>query len=210
MFLDEIGNMSLTFQQKILRVAEYGTYTRVGGMRELKSTARIIAATNCDLQAMIREGEFLADLYDRLAFEIIDVPPLRERQGDVEVLVHHFATHFEREVPAFRGKKISKAALKALNSYSFPGNVRELKNVIERAVYRDTTTEITPSDLGLPLSEKSHHAGGTYREQLTAFARDLIEQALQRSDNNQAEAARQLGLTYHQFRHYYRKHLPDS
>ncbi|MBC8351720.1 MAG: sigma-54-dependent Fis family transcriptional regulator [Planctomycetes bacterium] len=207
LFLDEIGNMSLTFQQKILRVVEYGTYTRVGGMHELKSTVRIVAATNCDLQEMIYNGDFLPDLYDRLAFEVISVPPLRERQGDVEVLMHYFATQFEREVPAFRGKRFSKAAIGELNRHSFPGNIRELKNVIERAVYRDTTDEITPSDLGLKSPELPHYQGGTYQEQLDGFARELIEVALQNSGNNQAEAARRLGLTYHQFRHYYRKYL---
>lgn len=210
LFLDEIGNMPLTFQQKILRVVEYGTYTRVGGTRELKSTARIIAATNCDVQQMIREGKFLADLYDRLAFETIEVPPLRNRTGDVEVLVRHFATHFEREVPAFRGKQISEAALRVLNNYTFPGNVRELKNVVERAVYRDTTSEISPADLGLPTNPVRPPSQGTYQDQLDQFARELIENALRQSNNNQAEAARQLGLTYHQFRHYRKKYQDTS
>ncbi|MCB9922840.1 MAG: sigma 54-interacting transcriptional regulator [Planctomycetaceae bacterium] len=210
LFLDEIGNMSLTFQQKILRVVEYGTYTRVGGMRELKSTARIIAATNCDLQKMIREDLFLPDLYDRLAFEVIDVPALRNRSGDIEVLAHHFATQFEREVPAFRGKRFSKAAIHELNRYAFPGNIRELKNIIERAVYRDTTSEITPADLGLQPGKAVERTGGTYQQQVDAFASDLIANALQQAGNNQAEAARKLGLTYHQFRHYYRKYLHSS
>ncbi|MCB9940029.1 MAG: sigma 54-interacting transcriptional regulator [Planctomycetaceae bacterium] len=207
LFLDEIGNMSLTFQQKILRVVEYGTYTRVGGMRELRSTARIIAATNCDLQKMIRDEQFLPDLYDRLAFEVIEVPRLRDRQGDIEVLMHHFATQFEREVPTFRGKRFSKSAIRELNRYPFPGNVRELKNVIERAVYRDTTDEITPADLGLQAADRSLAKNGTYQEQLSSFARELIESALHAAGNNQAEAARRLGLTYHQFRHYLKKHL---
>lgn len=208
LFLDEIGNMSLTFQQKILRVVEYGTYTRVGGMHELKTNVRIIGATNCDLQERIASGEFLPDLYDRLAFDEIQVPPLREREGDIQVLMHHFAMQFEREIPAFRGKRFSAAAIKELNRYPFPGNVRELKNVIERAVYRDTTDEITPSDLGLQSPRISKGTSGGYQEQLASFARELIETALLQSGNNQAEAARQLGLTYHQFRHYYQKHLP--
>ncbi|HVR84436.1 MAG TPA: sigma-54 factor interaction domain-containing protein, partial [Planctomycetota bacterium] len=85
LFLDEIGNMSPVFQKKILRVVEYGTFTRVGGTKELRSSARILAATNVDLKEKIRAGEFLSDLYDRLAFEVVRVPPLREREGDVEV-----------------------------------------------------------------------------------------------------------------------------
>ncbi|MDP7014349.1 MAG: sigma 54-interacting transcriptional regulator [Pirellulaceae bacterium] len=171
------------------------------------STARVIAATNCHLQTMIEDGKFLADLYDRLAFEVIEAPPLREREGDVEVLLHHFAKQFEREVPAFRGKRFSQAAVRELNRYPFPGNVRELKNVIERAVYRETTDEITPSDLGLRTASAQQLVKGGYHEQLAALARQLLEDSLHRAGDNQAEAARQLGLTYHQFRHYRSKYL---
>ena len=104
LFLDEIGHMSLPFQQKILRVVEYGTFTRVGGTKELRTEARVIAATNSDLKEKMKKGEFLPDLYDRIGFEVIKVPPLREREGDVEVLARHFLNQFAREIPAFRGK----------------------------------------------------------------------------------------------------------
>ncbi|MCB0319724.1 MAG: sigma-54-dependent Fis family transcriptional regulator, partial [Bdellovibrionales bacterium] len=149
-FLDEIGNMSLPFQQKIMRVAEYGKFTRVGGTGEIHPDVRIISATNADLEAKMSRGEFLCDLYDRLAFEVIQIPPLRERPEDIIVLAQHFFDMFMHEIPSFRGKRLSQSALDALLAYPFPGNVRELKTIIERATFRDTTNEITPEDLGLP------------------------------------------------------------
>ena len=206
LFLDEIGNMSLPFQEKILRVVEYGTYSRVGGTAERTTAARIIAATNRDLRRMISRGEFLADLYDRLTFETIDVPPLRERQGDVEVLARHFLDQFARETPAFAGKKLSRSAIAMLEAHAFPGNVRELKNLIERAAYRDTTNEITPEDLGLTPSDDLADRSGTFAEKVHAFGRRLVEGAMQRAGGNQAQAARDLGLSYHQFRYYLKKY----
>jgi len=206
LFLDEIGNMSLAFQEKILRVVEYGTFTRVGGTTERKSSARIIAATNRDLDEMIAKGEFLADLHDRLAFETIYVPPLREREGDVEVLARYFLDQFALETPAFEGKTLSPATLTLLRGHRFPGNVRELKNMIERAAYRDTTSEITPDDIGLlPASDLASRSGSFY-EKLNALSRRLIEDALNQTGGNQAQAARRLGLSYHQFRYYHKKY----
>jgi transcriptional regulator with GAF, ATPase, and Fis domain len=207
LFLDEIGNMPLPFQQKILRVVEYGTFTPVGGDRERKTSARIVAATNADLSGKIKRREFLGDLYDRLAFEVISVPPLRERPGDIEVLARRFLEHFAEEIPAFRGKHLADSALELLRSYPFPGNVRELKNLIERAAYRDTTNEITPEDIGLLSSDEPASSGGSFTDQVARFSRRLLERALSESSGNRAEAARRLGLSYDQFRHYHRKHL---
>lgn len=209
LFLDEIGHMSLPFQQKILRVVEYGRFTRVGGHEEREVDVRIVSATNANLKDKIRNREFLGDLYDRLAFEVLEVPPLRVREGDVEVLAQHFLDEFALEIPAFRGKRLAKSSLKLLNKYPFPGNVRELKNIIERAAYRDTTNEITPEDIGMLAEAQliSHH--GTYEERVEAFSRQLLEQALHDAGGNQAQAARSLGLSYHQFRYYRRKYLVD-
>jgi len=206
LFLDEIGHMSVPFQEKILRVVEYGTFTRVGGTKELTTTARIIAATNRQLKEMIAAGEFLPDLYDRLAFETIEVPPLRQRQGDVEVLARYFLNQFALETPAFGGKALSKSALTVLRGYAFPGNVRELKNLIERAAYRDTTDEITPEDLGLLPASDAAVGGGTFQEKIHALERRLVTEALKQADGNQAQAARNLGLSYHQFRYFLKKH----
>ncbi len=206
LFLDEIGAMTLSFQQKVLRVVEYGTFTRVGGVREVEVNTRIIAATNADLVAMMDRGEFLRDLYDRLAFEIINVPPLRERVGDVELLANYFLEQFMREVPDFQGKQLSTAALDELRAYSFPGNVRELKNVIERAVYRDTTNELLPEDLGMPRDHGHATGGGSWKSQAESFQRRLVDDAMAEAAGNQAQAARILGLSYHQFRYYLRKY----
>jgi DNA-binding NtrC family response regulator len=205
LFLDEIGNMSLVFQQKILRVVEYGTFTRVGGTAELKTTARIITATNVDLTAKIREGKFLPDLLDRLAFDVLDVPPLRRRRGDVDVLARHFLEQFAREIPGFAGKTLSRDAVEQLKRYDFPGNVRELKNIIERAAYRDTGGDITPEDLGLAPAGDLPSLRGSFGERVDAFRKRLLVEAMTEAKNNQAEAARILGLSYHQFRYFYKK-----
>ena len=208
LFLDEIGNMTPVFQKKILRVVEYGTFTRVGGTKELKTTARILAATNVDLKERIRSGEFLSDLYDRLAFELVPVPPLRSREGDVEVLARHFLNQFALEIPAFRDRHLSGGALKRLNRYRFPGNVRELKNIIERAAYLDSGSEISLEDLGLILDDEPTTKRGGLHEKVESYRRRLIAEALKDAGGNQARAARLLGISYHQFRYYHRKGKP--
>jgi DNA-binding NtrC family response regulator len=205
LFLDEIGNMTLSFQQKILRVVEYGTFTRVGGSTEVKTDARIITATNRDLKGKMETGKFLRDLYDRLSFEVIRVPPLREREGDIEVLARYFLNQFMKEIPAFRGKRLSKEAFKFLREYDFPGNVRELKNKIERAAYRDTTNEITPEDIGMLPKKEISVEGKDFEARVENFKKRLIKDALEAAGGNQAQAARSLGLSYHQFRYFHKK-----
>ena len=207
LFLDEIGHMSLAFQQKVLRAVEYGTFLRVGGNQEIHSDARIVAATNSELSAKIREGSFLADLYDRLAFEVLRIPPLRERPEDVEPLAEHFLQRFMREVPGFRGKRFAAESLDLLREYAFPGNVRELKNIVERAVYRDTSSTLDPADIGIAPDHSPHLAAGSFKQRIEALERELIEAALSEASGNQAQAARALGLSYHQFRYYRQKHL---
>jgi DNA-binding NtrC family response regulator len=205
LFLDEIGNMPLGFQQKILRVIEYGTFTRLGGSREMRSSARVVAATNTDLERAIGQGRFLQDLYDRLAFEVVRVPPLREREGDLEVLARHFLDEFLKEVPALGAKPLSPAALELLRRYPFPGNVRELKNTIERAAYRDRTSRIDPEDIDLPGAANGA-VGGALEQRVEEFRRRLIFDALADAGGNQSRAAQALGLSYDQFRYYYRKY----
>ena len=206
LFLDEIGNMSLSFQQKILRVVEYGTFTRVGGSSEIKVDTRIVAATNSDLKQLITEGKFLHDLYDRLSFEVIEVPPLRNREGDIPILARHFLNEFMKEIPSLSGKHLSQAALNLLNKYKFPGNIRELKNIIERSAYRDTTNEITPEDLGMRPEKQQRIKGKTFYEKVEGFQKGLIADALARAGGNQARAARAIGLSYHQFRYFLKKY----
>ncbi|MEM7234975.1 MAG: sigma 54-interacting transcriptional regulator [Planctomycetota bacterium] len=206
LFLDEIGNMALPFQQKILRVVEYGTFHRVGGTTEVQTDCRIIAATNANLRERIQEGAFLSDLYDRLSFEVIESPALRDRKGDIAVLARHFLEEFASEIPAFRGKALSTDAIEYLEQYPFPGNVRELKNIIERAAYRDTSNEITSTDLHW-LEAIDPCESGSFKERVDRFSANLIREALQQSGGNQADAARKLDLTYAQFRYYRQKLL---
>ena len=207
LFLDEIGNMSLSFQKKIMRVVEYGTFRRVGGTREISIQARIVTATNADLGALISEGKFLPDLYDRLAFEEISLPPLRGRKGDIEVLANYFLKKFMEEVPAFQGKRLSETAIQQLNRYHFPGNIRELKNIIERAVYRDTTNEITPEDIGFLNTVDRNHSSGSFKERVEEYEKGLVDQAMQDCGGNQASAARLLGISYHQLRYFLKKYF---
>lgn len=207
LFLDEIGHMALPFQQKILRVVEYGTFTRVGGSKEIRTTARILAATNADLQQAIAQGRFLQDLYDRLSFEVVRVPPLRQREGDVEILARYFLNEFMREIPALRGKRLNPEAIEALRRYSFPGNVREMKNIIERAAYRDVENEITPLDIDMPADPAfTLPGGGGFESRVEAFKKQLILDALAQAHGNQAQAARLLGLSYHQYRYFRQKY----
>ena len=204
-FLDEIGSMSLAAQHRILRVAEYGTLRRVGSSSETRIDVRIIAATNADLSARIAEGSFLPDLYDRLAFEVLRVPTLRDRISDLPLLSQHFLDRFMQEVPAFHGKRLTSDALRMLEAYHFPGNVRELKNIIERAVCRDSTNEIAPEDIGLISGTERSSSGSTFKERTDGFQRQLLRDALNASGGNQARAARLLGMTYHQFRHHMKR-----
>jgi len=206
LFLDEIGNMSLSFQKKIMRVVEYGSFRRVGGNQEVSVDTRIIAATNADLKAMMEQGDFLRDLYDRLTFEVIELPPLRDREGDVETLSRFFLHKFMEEIPEMRGKRFAASAYQALRRYPFPGNIRELKNVVERAVYRNQGTEITAEDLGLELEPQQFIEGNTFKEKTEAYECYLIREALAAAGGNQAEAARRLGLSYHQLRYFLKKY----
>jgi psp operon transcriptional activator len=136
LFLDEIATASMAVQEKLLRVIEYGTFERVGGNETLKVDVRVIAATHADLPALARAGRFRADLLDRLAFDVVPVPPLRARVEDIPLLAGHFAIRMTRELgrDAFAG--FAPAAMQALRAYPWPGNVRELRNVVERSVYR--------------------------------------------------------------------------
>jgi len=124
---------------------------------------------------------------------------------DVEVLARHFLNQFALEIPAFRDRRLSAEALARLNRYRFPGNVRELKNIIERAAYRDSGREISLEDLGLIFNDDAGSRRGTLHEKVEAYRRRLIADALKEAGGNQARAARLLGISYHQFRYFHRK-----
>ncbi|HEY5665764.1 MAG TPA: phage shock protein operon transcriptional activator [Gammaproteobacteria bacterium] len=135
--LDELGTIPLRMQEKILRVIEYGEFQRVGGSRTLNSDARIVGSTNENLPALAAQGRFRSDLLDRLAFDVIHVPPLRARPEDIEALAYHFAVNVTSELrrPFFAG--FTESAMAELKAHPWPGNVRELKNTVERSIYRE-------------------------------------------------------------------------
>ncbi|HHH2994106.1 TPA: phage shock protein operon transcriptional activator, partial [Citrobacter freundii] len=141
LFLDELATAPMLVQEKLLRVIEYGELERVGGSQPLQVNVRLVCATNADLPRMVNEGTFRADLLDRLAFDVVQLPPLRERQSDIMLMAEHFAIQMCREIglPLFPG--FSAEARETLLHYRWPGNIRELKNVVERSVYRHGTSD---------------------------------------------------------------------
>ncbi len=141
LFLDELGTLSMPAQDRLLRAVEYGEITRIGASRPIKVDVRIIAATNENLPRQAELGRFRADLLDRLSFEVITLPPLRSRQGDIALLAEHFGRRMGAELEWSNWPGFSAEALASLEVYAWPGNVRELRNVIERAVYRHEDPE---------------------------------------------------------------------
>ena len=136
LFLDELGTLSMGAQERLLRAVEYGEVTPIGASRPIRVDVRIVAATNEDLPAKAERGEFRSDLLDRLSFEVITLPPLRVREGDVEVLADYFGRRMAAELSWESWPGFSDHVAKQLDEYAWPGNVRELRNVVERAVYR--------------------------------------------------------------------------
>jgi psp operon transcriptional activator len=142
LFLDELANTSGMIQEKLLRVIEYGEFERVGGSRSIKVDVRLVAATNEDLPSLADSGEFRADLLDRLAFDVITLPPLRERKDDIMMLAENFAINMARELEMELFSGFTEKAKRILLEYHWPGNIRELKNTVERAVYRSNNPHL--------------------------------------------------------------------
>ena len=200
-FLDEVGELSLVTQSKLLRALENRRFKRVGGTVDLELKARVVAATNKDLSEEVEAGNFRKDLFYRLNVIPVWVPPLREREGDIPLLVRHFVDKLARDL----GRPISSIeteALARLDGYDWPGNIRELRNVIERAVILCRTDRIEVGDLPRELNlgrlgAPAWQGAFTLPEaglDLAALERDLVLQALERSGGNQSEAARLLGI----------------
>jgi DNA-binding NtrC family response regulator len=218
LFLDEIGNMSLEFQAKILRVLEYQRFERVAGSESIQVNVRVIAATNADLKQAMAEGKFRPDLYDRLAFEVLYLPPLADRMQDVPPLAAYFLGRFRQEVAGITVREIAAEAFDRLAQYDFPGNIRELKNVVERAVYMSQGEVLTATDIdgalppeaqGAPVSSGAGFLDDPSQplvERVDAFEAWLCKDALERTRYRQKEAAALLGLSYDQFRQRYRKY----
>lgn len=196
-FLDEVGELSLPMQAKLLRVLQERTFERVGGNRPIKVDIRIIAATNRDLTRMVKEGAFREDLYYRLSVFPIMIPPLRERNSDIIILAEHFVSHFVKQ-HGKEVKRISTPVQDMLLSYSWPGNVRELENVIERAVILSEDNVV--HGYNLPLSLQTPILSGTTLKngllaKLDAVEYEMIMESLSNYKGNMTTAAAELGLT---------------
>jgi psp operon transcriptional activator len=220
-FLDEIAGIPMEVQEKILRVVEYHAFERVGSVDVVHVDVRIIGATNVHLPTLVDQGRFKQDLLDRLSFEVLFLPPLRDREGDIALLARHFAARMAFELGRDEVPEFSTEAMRTLESYGWPGNVRELKNVIERAVYRAKRPRITR------ITFDPFHAdrGGTHNRSTGRDAAEkeipslptavkelqirLIKRALKTAHYNQRRAAELLGLTYHQLRGLLRKYARD-
>ena len=236
LFLDELSNTSPLVQEKLLRIIEYGEFERVGGNKTLTTDVRLIAATNEDLPTLARRGKFREDLLDRLAFDVITLPPLRARPEDISILAEHFAVTMASDLEREYFPGFSETARKTLRSYHWPGNVRELKNVVERSVYRSQDPEapvdlisidpfesefrpIPPSDtVGAPAVQAVEEGSVAspppqvrdfpidFKTSVHDFEIGLIKSALAASQFNQKKTAEALGVTYHQLRGYLKKY----
>ncbi|MBK0352015.1 MULTISPECIES: phage shock protein operon transcriptional activator [Leclercia] len=219
LFLDELATAPMLVQEKLLRVIEYGELERVGGSQPLQVNVRLVCATNANLPEMVEQERFRADLLDRLAFDVVNLPPLRERRSDIMLLAGQFAIQMCRELglPLFPG--FSQRARDTLLDYRWPGNIRELKNVVERSVYRHGSSETeldeividpfsrsTPSPADKPHSAASPVLPLDLRQFQQTQEKQLLEQSLREAKYNQKRAAELLGLTYHQLRALLKKH----
>ncbi|MHC4405033.1 MAG: sigma-54-dependent Fis family transcriptional regulator [Planctomycetota bacterium] len=198
LFLDEIGDLSLNCQAKLLRVLEEKVLVRVGGAVPISTDARVIAATNQNLAEMVREKRFREDLYFRLNVVMLELPPLRERPGDVIVLARHFLEEFSRKARR-RVPEFSAAARERLETHAWPGNVRELRNLMERIAYLSTGERIEADDLAFILSPHGGSpqpidSGEPLAEATVAFQAEYIRRAVHRAGGNMTQAASQLGL----------------
>ncbi|THD35739.1 MAG: phage shock protein operon transcriptional activator [Sphingomonas sp.] len=230
LFLDELGTLSMAAQERLLRAVEYGEVTRIGASHPVRVDVRIVGATNENLPEKVEKNQFRADLLDRLSFEVVTLPPLRARPGDVGVLADHFgrrmAAEMERDWEGF-----APEAIDALIDYQWPGNVRELRNVVERAVYRweqpgpialiefdpfqsphrpgveEAPRPAAPATAPAPPSVGSGEAEpADFKSRVARFERDVLAKALAANRFNQRHTADALGLSYDQLRHALRRH----
>jgi len=201
LFIDEIGDISLQTQVKLLRALQFGEFERIGGTKTLKVDVRVITATNRNLEELIQNGQFRQDLYYRINVIAINLPALRERKEDIPLLIKHFIEKYSKE----NGKNvtdISKEAFNQLMHYHFPGNIRELENIIESALVMARGEIITINDFTqdvLSSSESTalnpHNFKNSYDEKLEAFESTMINDALELKGGNQSQAAKVLGIT---------------
>jgi psp operon transcriptional activator len=234
LFLDELGTLSMGAQERLLRAVEYGEVTRIGSSRPINVNVRIVAATNEDLPAKAERGQFRADLLDRLSFEVITLPPLRVREGDVEVLSDYFGRRMAAELGWEAWPGFAPHVASELVDYPWPGNVRELRNAVERAVYRwddweqpighiqfdpfdspwkpAAPPQSKPAAAVVVQPEGRQSSGADFesvadlRGAVDAHERAILLHALGKHRWNQRQTAKALGLSYDQLRHCIRKH----
>lgn len=231
LFLDELGTLSAGAQERLLRAVEYGEVTRIGANRPIRVDVRIVAATNEHLPALVDKGRFRADLLDRLSFEVITLPPLRAREGDVAQLADFFGRRMAAELGWPRWPGFAPDAMAEMDAYGWPGNIRELRNVAERAVYRwdDASTAVAglvfdpfaspwqpagapsavgsgPAEPAAPVPHQPPVGAQNFRAAVHAYEKQLLEEALTRHRHNQRATAKALGLTYDQLRHGLKRH----
>lgn len=234
LFLDEIATASMQVQEKLLRVVEYGQFQRLGGEKVLTTDVRVVAATNVDLPSKAARGEFRADLLDRLAFDVVTLPPLRARPADISLLADFFARRMAREMAEdFPG--FAPSAIAAMDAHTWPGNVRELRNFAQRITYRAIAEQLTDpvqfdpaaldpfaspwrpaADLSQPATPPTPQADAhtppppvldiPFEDQVRLFETSLVDTALSAFEGHQGKAAKSLGLSYHQFRGLLKKH----
>jgi psp operon transcriptional activator len=233
LFLDELGTLSMAAQDRLLRAVEYGEVTRIGSSRPLHVDVRIVAATNEHLPGKVEKGTFRADLLDRLSFEVVTLPPLRARRGDIEVLADFFGRRMAAEIGWDDWPGWGPNALDTLLHYEWPGNVRELRNVVERAVYRweregpidhieidpfaspyrprpmvpeaPAVAELVATPVEAPPAPQ-FDGGSDFKSRVSAFEKQLLSRALADNRFNQRSTADALGLTYDQLRHALKRH----
>jgi psp operon transcriptional activator len=224
LFLDELATMSLRLQEKLLRLVEYGEFERLGGQQTLQVDVRVIAASNVDLQALARDGRFRADLLDRLSFDVVHLPALRQRPEDIPELAQHFAVQLCSELGWELFAGFTPQAMAQLQRHSWPGNVRELKNAVERSLYRwgdplRPVGELVIDPFQSPYSEapppppaqaagdaRGEDPGGDFTTRMAQIERQLLREALREHGQHQGRTAESLGLSYDQLRHLIRKH----
>lgn len=223
LFLDEIGTASNAIQEKLLRVIEYGSFERVGGMETISVDVRVVGATNDNLPQRVKDGSFRADLLDRLSFDVVNLPPLRFRRMDILPMAESFGLDMTKQLGQSVFAGFTEPARRQLLSYQWPGNVRELRNVVERAIYmhgdNGPIAEITfdpfkqpwsEDDVAAPDSPPSDNDDITFplsfTDRIARTEKRLLEKAMQQARFNQTEAAQLLGLNYNQVRRLLKKH----
>ncbi|GMM92522.1 phage shock protein operon transcriptional activator [Qipengyuania sp. MTN3-11] len=231
LFLDELGSLSMGAQERLLRAVEYGEVTRIGSSRPVRVNVRIVAATNENLPAKAERGEFRADLLDRLSFEVITLPPLRVREGDIAVLADFFGRRMAAELGWESWPGFAEHVARRLEEHEWPGNVRELRNAVERAIYRWDNwndpighVQFDPFDSPwMPAAPKpraeqvaaqnsaapsatEYDSIEDLRAAVDSHERAIVEHALGKHRWNQRQTAKALGLSYDQLRHCIKKH----